>query len=429
MLARRRDARVPPSARPLGGLRRAPSARSGARRTARSPTRCPTATPTGAPGTSPRRASGPTTRRRRRSSRRRERAATRSAYAVAARGVRARRAPARRRTTARGRLLFAAADAAWLGGQAERALALLDEAERTRDGTSRSLHRVDQPPRRDRDAPRAAARGLPLLVAAAERAADDGPGARGRDAGRGVARRASTRATRRVDAAAARSAPRARGRRPKRPRRVLRARSREGMALVLGGRGRGAAPTACAARRRSLEALGELRDDPRLLVWAASGRCGCARPTPAASSIDRASSARARRRASGCCRTLLPLVARDQAARPLGRGRGELRRGGPARARDGPARRARRALAGLAGSRRVTGARPRAARTRRGARVCARARHRLYEIWALRRSASSSSCSGDVAEAVGRFEAAAALDAHCGIADVDLSPAPELVER
>ena len=111
--------------------------RSAARRTRRWPRRCPTATSTAAPGT---------WRRRRRPRRRRppralEQAGERArASAAPTRSPRARSSAARgwRPTTrtARG-CCCAAADAAWLGGDAERTLALLDEAAAARAATRR----------------------------------------------------------------------------------------------------------------------------------------------------------------------------------------------------------------------------------------------------------------------------------------------------
>ena len=125
--ARRRRGRVQASARPVGGLRRRAGAGAARRSTRRSRRRCPTAMSTGAHGTSRPRASARTSRRAPRSSRpasvRASAAPTRVAAAAFERG--AGLAPA---DDARGRLLFAAADAAWLGGDLDRAVALLDEA-------------------------------------------------------------------------------------------------------------------------------------------------------------------------------------------------------------------------------------------------------------------------------------------------------------
>ena len=111
---------VPPPAGPLGRLRRRPARAPARARTGRSPRPCPTATSTAAPGTWPRPRSARTRPRRPRSSRRAAR--PRSAARTTSRPPRSsgRRRLARRRARAAG-CCYAAADAAWLAGLADRA--------------------------------------------------------------------------------------------------------------------------------------------------------------------------------------------------------------------------------------------------------------------------------------------------------------------
>ena len=100
---------------------------SAAPRTARSPTRCPTWTPIGARGTSRRRRPARTSPPRSALEQAAQRARERTAYSVSATAFE-RAARLNADDGRRGRLLYQAAESAWLAGQAGRARELLDEA-------------------------------------------------------------------------------------------------------------------------------------------------------------------------------------------------------------------------------------------------------------------------------------------------------------
>ncbi len=191
------------------------------------------------------------------------RARQRSAYDVSSRAFErgARLAPDE---VSQGRLLYAAADAAWLGGLADRAAALLDEARQR--ASARDLA-ISIEHLRGHIAARRGPIGdaQQILLAAAEQAAPAEPG-------RAVvmlaeAVNASFYAG---DAAAMRhAADRIAALTPADPddRTAFFALSAQGMALIFSGQGeRGAA-----AIRESVEVLerSDLRRDPRLLAWAA----------------------------------------------------------------------------------------------------------------------------------------------------------------
>ena len=193
------------------------------------------------------------------------RARQRSAYDVSSRAFErgARLAPDE---VSQGRLLYAAADAAWLGGLADRAAALLDEARQRASATPDLAISIEH--LRGHIAARRGPIGdaQQILLAAAEQAAPTEPG-------RAVvmlaeAVNASFYAG---DAAAMRhAADRIAALTPADPddRTAFFALSAQGMALIFSGEGeRGAA-----AIRESVEVLersDELRHDPRLLAWAA----------------------------------------------------------------------------------------------------------------------------------------------------------------
>ena len=169
--AARRPRRVPSRARAIGGVRRG-AARGAARGAPRACRRAagPRCRP---PRLAPRArdASARTTRRRRRSSR-----PARARASGARTPSRQPRSSARRALSLESPapLLYAAADAAWLGGQADRAVALLDERAPARTTTgARHPHRA--PARPDRGAARAGQEAHAILAAAAERAAPTDP--------------------------------------------------------------------------------------------------------------------------------------------------------------------------------------------------------------------------------------------------------------
>ena len=363
--------------------------------------RCPTATSTGAPGTSPRRRSARTRRRvARRSTRRRRARAARGAHAVAAAGFERAAGLAPGAADRRG-CSAQAAEAAWLGGLAERALELLDAA---RGGAGADRRRCAARIERTCaahvcSAAGRCARATPLAGHAPPRRwrrAD--PERAGAGAGRGGRRAASTPATPR------RCSPRPRGRAAlasgadAREAHVLRRGSPtawrwSSRATATAGPMRSARRCAVAERRDAV-----LRDDPRSLPGGDRRRCSCARPAPAASVIDAGRRRSARPRAAlGVPADLLFHVARDHATTDrLAGGRRRLRRGDPARPRGRPAARSSPpASPGSPGSRRARAARtPCRAHADEAPALCERVRHSAcFEAWAMRRSASSSSAA------------------------------------
>jgi DNA-binding CsgD family transcriptional regulator len=322
-------------------------------------------------------------------------------------------------------LLFGAADTAWLGGQPERALTLLDETERA-DGSTPLAHRVA------RLRGEIVLRRGPLhegrlaLVAAAERAAGERP-----DDAVAMLAEAALGAFYEADAAAVRAcgeraAELAAGRTDERTRFL--AQLTEGMALILGGEGeRGAA--AIRAGMATIERLGELAD-ARLLVWAALGPLWLREAETGRELVDRASAAARAESAVGVLPHLLGYVSLahvasdrwaeaqagfDEAVR-LARETGQrvvlaaaLARLAWLEARLGREASCRAHVAeALAVSRELDVA--------------------LCEIWSLLALGELELVLGNAVEAVAALEEGRASVARCGVDDVDLQPAPELVE-
>ena len=208
-----------------------------------------------------------------------------------------------------------------------------------------------------------------------------------------------------------------------------------GMALVLGRRGRGRRGRDPARALALLdEASDELLDDPRLLAWAAMGplflRESGAGPRPARpGASSRRSAARRSARCRCCSSTSRATIARptehwaaaeacyDEAIR-LARETGQR----------GTTRRApRRAWPWLEARQ----GREEACRAHadEAARLCDELGIGFYALLgARRRSASSSSASAAPEAAVAALRGARGAPAALEIGDVDLSPAPELVD-
>ena len=335
-------------------------------------------------------------------------------------------------TSARGRLLYAAADAAWLAGQADRATLLLDEARdavprcRSRRGSSTCAAEI------------AMRRGPVMRSACAARRRRRArrrsrAGAGGRDARRGGRRVLLRRRRRGRCATAARSRRRARQPGAGRTRARSSRRMALGMALIFAGEGEARRGRAPAGDRDPGGVRRAARRSARCSPGRPWRRCGCGRPDAGGrSSTGRSSGARAQPRSASLPRAARTL-ARDQAASdrwPAAAGRATTRRSGS------PARRGQRTelAAALAGPR--AGSRPARDRRRPAARTPPRRA-------ALRASSASASTSVWAIAALGELElglgpAAAARRAlrgcsrprsrRSGIADVDLSPAPELVD-
>jgi DNA-binding CsgD family transcriptional regulator len=347
-----------------------------------------------------------------------ERARERSAYDVASQAYEraARLAPAAADAST---LLYRAADAAWLGGGAERALTLLDEARAGSEAVEldhlQGHIALWRGPLREGEAilRGAAAKADPAdaVVMLAEAVA----------AGLYAADPASMRAAGRRAAELAGDSNDARI--------AFFGLIAEGMALLFageGGRGGGAVREAV----HLLEGSDELQDDPRLLVWAAMGPLWLREAGLGEQLVDRALESARARSAAGDLPHLLAHVAIHHASTDRWV---EARAGfeeAIALARETGQRVVlAAALARLAWLEARTG---RAEQCRRGAaEALAIAREQgaaLCEIWALAALRDLELGAGDIEAAlVHAGEQRRALDQR-GVADPDLSPAPEQVE-
>jgi DNA-binding CsgD family transcriptional regulator len=349
-----------------------------------------------------------------------ERARGRSAYDVASRTFE-RAARLALSDERRASLLHAAADTAWLGGLADRAVALVDEAAELADGTLAvavehlrghiALRRG--PLRQGYETLRAAAeRADPRTAALMLAEAADGAFFAADAAGMlECGRRAQELAVAEGTSVTAFFGAIA-----------------EGMALVVAGEGdRGAASIRAAGR--VLAGAPELRADPRLLVWSAAGPLWL-RESAGHEAIDAALEASRARSAFGVLPNLLTHVAIQHAATD---------RWVEAQAGfDEAIRLARESgqevvlAAALARSAWLEArlGREQAARAH-AAESLAIARLRgvfLCEIWALAALGELELALGRVDEALARLGEQQATIERLGIADADLVPAPEQVE-
>jgi DNA-binding CsgD family transcriptional regulator len=353
------------------------------------------------------------------------RARERSAYAVAATAFE-RAAGLASIDDARDRLLLAAADAAWLAGDAQRTLALLDEARKHVPAAALAA-RIDH--LRGQVALRCGpvSAGYPLIVGAAAQVADSDPELAVVMLAEAVHGCFYTGDTQAMIAAAERAVVLA-GPLDSRRAKFFAAMA-HAMALVLDGRGESGA--ACARQAiEIIEASNELREDPTLLAWAALGPLWLREADTGRALIEQASELVRAQASLGALPYFLHLLARDQAttdqwaaaesgydeAIRLGRETGQ---------RVGVAG----SLAGLAWLQarqgRETACREHSAEA---SSLCDELGVGLFGVWAVQ-------ALGDLEFALGRPAAAIAhyqsqVEALCsrGIADVDLSPAPELVE-
>jgi DNA-binding CsgD family transcriptional regulator len=354
-----------------------------------------------------------------------QRARQRSAYEVSSRAF-GRAALLASEQARQGRLLYGAADAAWLGGLAGRAAALLGEARR-HAATPDLIISIDQ--LRGHIATRRGpiAEAQQILLAAAEDAAPIDP-----ERAVVMLAEAVNASFYAGDAATMRlAADRAASLAPhgSEGRTAFFMLIAQGMALIFSGEGERGAP-AIRAAVEVLEHSDELRDDPRLLAWAAMGPLWLREASIGRELADRALTVARRKSAVGVLPFVLTHVALERAATDrwaeaqagfceaidLARETGQrtdlaasLARLAWLEARQGRSEQSRlHATEALSLSREL------------GLGVC--------EIWAI-------AALGDLELGLGRPEAALAHFAEQravlrsrGIADVDLSPAPELVE-
>jgi DNA-binding CsgD family transcriptional regulator len=322
-------------------------------------------------------------------------------------------------------LLYAAADAAWLAGQADRAIVLLDEAQRHE-------HDVSADVRMDHLRGQIAARRGPvqeaqaILAAAAERAATIDPEAavvmlveaanQSFYAGRAVEMLQTTeRATELVPTAGGRSA--------------ILAELAHGMALIFAGSGEDGG-RALRHAVEELEASDELRDDPHLIVWAALGPLWLRDAEAGRSLYERALELVRSRTALGALPELLVHVARDWATTDEWAAAHAAYGEGIALAREtGQGVALAFGLAGLAWLEARQGREEEArAHAEEGREACIRAGVAVHELWTLAALGDLELGLGRPEVAVQRYEEWDALLQSRGIEDADLSPAPELVE-
>ena len=354
-----------------------------------------------------------------------QRAHQRSAYEVASRAFEraARLAPEEAR---QGRLLYAAADAAWLGGLADRAGALLDEAglDTPAPELAVSIEQLQGHIATRRGPVTEAQR---ILLAAADHAAAIDP-----ERGVVMLAEAVNASFYAGDAATMRlAAERAASLAPtgSAGRTAFFALIAQGMALIFSGEGERGASTIRTAVE-VLEHSDELRDDPRLLAWAAMGPLWLRELNTGPALADRALAVARRKSAVGVLPFVLTHVAIEQAATDrwaeaqagfheaidLARETGQrtelsasLARLAHLEARQGRSEQSRRhATEALILSREL------------GLGVC--------EVWANAALGELELSLGRPEAALAHLEEQRAVLSSRGILDVDLSPAPELAE-
>jgi DNA-binding CsgD family transcriptional regulator len=353
------------------------------------------------------------------------RAHDRSAYAAAARAYEraARLAPA---DDARGRLLHAAADAAWLDGDAARAEPLLDEA-RLHTTDVGVLARVDRLRGHVLMRRGPVSDGAALLADAAERAAQSDPDLAVIMLGESVEGSFYAGDTAAMVAAADRAGAIVTATASHRAR--FFAEMAVAMASVAEGdgeRGAGHARTAVAI----LEASAELRDDPRLATWATLAPLYLREAEAGRELIERASAHARARGAVGTLPAILHMLARDQATTDRWAD-AEANLDEAIRLADETGQRTEfaAALAGLAWLQAREGREAECrANAARAVELTIELGMGTYAVWAIQALGDLDLGLGRPADSIQHHEAQAATLRERGIADVDLSPAPELVD-
>jgi DNA-binding CsgD family transcriptional regulator len=354
-----------------------------------------------------------------------QRAYQRSAYEVSSRAFEraALLAPEEAR---RGRLLYSSADAAWLGGLADRAVALLDQADRHVPPADLAIEiqhlrghiAIHRGP---------VAEGQEILLAAAERAVPIDPE-------RAVVMLAEVAYASFYagDARAMRlAAERAASLSPPDPngRIAFFTLITRGMALIFSGEAEPGAPAVRAAVE-VLERSDELRDDPRLLAWAAMGSVWLREADTGRVLLYRALETARRKSAVGALPFLLAHVAVDEA----GADRWAEAQAGYHEAIGLAREIGQYSDLGivLGFSARLEARLGRSERSRRHADEALSLSRKLglgvAEVWAIAALGDLELGSGRPEAALAHFEEQRAVLSSHGIADPDLSPVPELVE-
>jgi DNA-binding CsgD family transcriptional regulator len=349
------------------------------------------------------------------------RARHRSAYAVATAAYQ--RAATLSRDPAR--LLYAAADAAWLAGQADRSVALLDEALTQAQDASLAIqidHLRGQIAMRRGPVQEARA----ILTAAAERAAELDPEAAAVMLAEATMQSFYAGDARAMVQTAERAMQLVTG---TDGRAAILAELAEGMALVLAGEGdRGARSIHRAVAK--LEASDELRNDPHLVVWAAHGPMWLREAEAGRSLYERALELVRARSALGALPELLTYMARDWATTNEWSSAHTAYSEGIALAREtGQDVALAFGLSGLAWLEARQGREEECrAHALEGREACRRAGVAVHELWTLAALGDLELGLGRPGVAVQHYEEWDALLHSRGIEDTDLSPAPELVE-
>jgi len=353
------------------------------------------------------------------------RAHERSAYSVAAAAFErgAQLAPSDDR---RARLLFAAADSAWLGGNPDHTVALLTDA-RLHATDAVVAARIDQLRGHVMMRRGPVMDGYPLIVSAAEEIAQTDPELAVvmlAEAVHGCFYAGDTPA---MVSTARRAVALAQGQKSRRA--GFFAAMAHGMALVADGHGE---EGAAEARRAVgiLEQSNELREDPRLLAWAAFGPMWLREANADHGVIDQAFQWARAQAAVGILPTLLHNVARHQATTDQWPAAEASYDEAIRLAREtGQRTELAAALAGLswleARQGRETACREHADEA---ATLCTELGMGLYGIWAIQALGDLELGLARPAAAAEHYEAQSEALRSRGIADVDLSPAPELVD-
>ncbi len=353
------------------------------------------------------------------------RARERSAYAVATSAF-ARAAGLCSSDSARGQSLLAAAQTAWLAGDVPRVLELIEEAkvQELAPAVAAGIDHVRGQVAM-RCGPVAAA--YPLMVGAAERIAEADPELAVVMLAQAVQGCFYTGDTPAMIAAAERAVALVANGQGSRRARFFAAMA-HGMALVADGQGDAGAASARQAVE-ILEQSDELSGDPGLLAWAALGPLWLREADTGRGLIDRASALARANAALGTLPNLLHMLARDQATTDRWAAAETSYDEAIGLAREtGQRVEIAASLAGLAG---LEARRGREAVCREQAaeatRLCDELGVALYAVWAIQALGDLELGLGRAAAAIEHYEAQIdALQSH-GIADIDLSPAPELV--
>ncbi|HEX4717266.1 MAG TPA: LuxR family transcriptional regulator [Thermoleophilaceae bacterium] len=353
------------------------------------------------------------------------RARERSAYAVAAAAFE-RAAGLSTVDDRRANRLFSAADAAWLGGDGERTLKLI-EAARMHAYDRMLLARIDQLHGRIQIERGPVMDGYALIVSAADRIARGDPDLAAEMLSEAVLASFYAGDTPAMLKAAARARTLARRNGSRRASSF--AAMAEGMALIADGQGEAGA----AAVRRAvavLETSDDLRDDPRLLAWASLGPLWLREAEAGRALMERASE-RARDLAEvGLLPTLLHHLARDQCTTDQWAAAAASYDEGIRLARETGQRTAlTAALAGLAWLEARQGREASCrAHAAEAARLCAELGMATYEVWTIQALGDLELGLARPAAALEHYRAQAEALHVRGIADIDLSPGPELVD-